>query len=162
MRGISAAYCTSLILIVTYYLLIPFYYWLSFSTSAINLTPQIHGFTGSSQVWKKNIPSFSDEHRVIVPDLRGHGEESDKPKHGYHVSRLAMDLRELLIHLEPAIQEGKSEGWKAIGGSLGCSILWCVLCFPCLEFILDDTLGIDLLISSGAMLRYSPQSPSRA
>jgi pimeloyl-ACP methyl ester carboxylesterase len=35
-----------------------------------------------------------------------------------------MDLRELLIHLEPSILEGKSTGWKAIGGSLGCSILW--------------------------------------
>jgi hypothetical protein len=35
-----------------------------------------------------------------------------------------MDLRELLIHLDPAIVDNKSEGWKAIGGSLGCSILW--------------------------------------
>jgi pimeloyl-ACP methyl ester carboxylesterase len=36
-----------------------------------------------------------------------------------------MDLRELLIHLEPSLQSGKLVGWKAIGGSLGCSILWC-------------------------------------
>ncbi|KAE9367714.1 alpha/beta hydrolase-like protein [Stipitochalara longipes BDJ] len=84
----------------------------------------IHGFTGSSQVWQRNLPSFSKEHRVIIPDLRGHG-SSSKPKHGYHVSRLAMDLRELLIHLEPTLQSGTSTGWKAIGGSLGCSILWC-------------------------------------
>jgi pimeloyl-ACP methyl ester carboxylesterase len=86
--------------------------------------PKIHGFTGSSLVWQRNIPTFSQEHRVIVPDLRGHG-ASDKPKHGYHVSRLAMDLRELLIHLEPSLMDGKSSGWKAMGGSLGCSILWC-------------------------------------
>lgn len=86
--------------------------------------PKIHGFTGSSLVWQRNIPTFSQEHRVIVPDLRGHG-ASDKPKHGYHVSRLAMDLRELLIHLEPSLLDGKSSGWKAMGGSLGCSILWC-------------------------------------
>ncbi len=59
----------------------------------------------------------------MAPDLRGHG-ESDKPKHGYHVGKLAMDLRELLVHL--AGGEGKLASFrcKAIGGSLGCSILW--------------------------------------
>ena len=56
-----------------------------------------------------------------------------------------MDLRELLIHLEPSIQDGKSEGWRAIGGSLGCSILWWVLSFPWLEFILGLILEIDVL-----------------
>ncbi|EKD17584.1 hypothetical protein MBM_04445 [Drepanopeziza brunnea f. sp. 'multigermtubi' MB_m1] len=83
----------------------------------------IHGFTGSSQVWKRNIQAFSAQYRVIVPDLRGHG-ESDKPDHGFQVSRLAMDLRELVLLLQSTEAEPARE-WKAIGGSLGCSILWC-------------------------------------
>ncbi|KAG4434026.1 hypothetical protein IFR05_010480, partial [Cadophora sp. M221] len=84
----------------------------------------IHGFTGSSLVWQRNIPSFTPHYRVIAPDLRGHG-ESDKPDHGFQVSRLAMDLKELVDHLQSTEEKGKEREWKAIGGSLGCSILWC-------------------------------------
>ncbi|KAL3424967.1 sterol reductase lamin b receptor [Phlyctema vagabunda] len=80
----------------------------------------LHGFTGSSEVWKRNIPALAEKYHVYAPDLRGHG-ASDKPKHGYHVSRLAMDLRELLTHLDLE----KREDVRVIGGSLGCSILWC-------------------------------------
>jgi pimeloyl-ACP methyl ester carboxylesterase len=53
-----------------------------------------------------------------VPDLRGHG-ASDKPKAGYHVARLAIDLKNLIDHF--AFEEG---GISAIGTSLGAAILW--------------------------------------
>ncbi|RDL34408.1 uncharacterized protein BP5553_07536 [Venustampulla echinocandica] len=85
----------------------------------------IHGFTGSSAVWQRNIPSLSKEYRVIAPDLRGHG-DSDKCRHGYQVMRLAKDLRELVLLFEdPEAVDSKQKLWKAVGGSLGCSILWC-------------------------------------
>jgi pimeloyl-ACP methyl ester carboxylesterase len=81
-------------------------------------------------VWQRNIPALSAVYRVIAPDLRGHG-ESDKPRHGFHVSRLAMDLREFLVYLiggDPQGLGGKDGiKFKAIGGSLGCSILWYVV-----------------------------------
>jgi pimeloyl-ACP methyl ester carboxylesterase len=64
------------------------------------------------------VQSLSQEHYVIVPDLRGHG-DSDKPKAGYHVSRLAMDLKNLIENLKLA--EGQI---SAIGTSLGAAILW--------------------------------------
>ncbi|CAG8974700.1 hypothetical protein HYALB_00006436 [Hymenoscyphus albidus] len=83
----------------------------------------IHGFTGSSAIWQRNIPALAKDHRVIAPDLRGHG-ESEKCKHGYHVMRLAMDLRELMLSLQPSTDPESNTSWKAIGGSLGCSILW--------------------------------------
>ncbi|RAR13621.1 alpha beta-hydrolase [Stemphylium lycopersici] len=78
----------------------------------------LHGFTGSGAVFNRNISALSQTHHVIVPDLRGHG-GSDKPKAGYHVARLAMDLKNLLDHLK--LEEGAV---KAIGTSLGAAILW--------------------------------------
>ena len=65
-----------------------------------------------------NIPSLSKTYRVIAPDLRGHG-YSDKPTAGYHVARLAMDLKNLIDHLE--LQHGKIIG---LGASLGAAVLW--------------------------------------
>jgi pimeloyl-ACP methyl ester carboxylesterase len=38
----------------------------------------IHGWTCDSTFWEKQIPSFSERHRVIAVDLPGHG-RSDKP-----------------------------------------------------------------------------------
>ncbi|KAF1832491.1 alpha/beta-hydrolase [Decorospora gaudefroyi] len=79
----------------------------------------LHGFTGSGAVFKRNIAALSQNHRVIVPDLRGHG-SSAKPKAGYHVARLALDLQNLID--ECALQKGTI---RAIGTSLGAAILWC-------------------------------------
>jgi pimeloyl-ACP methyl ester carboxylesterase len=53
-----------------------------------------------------------------VPDLRGHG-GSEKPKAGFHVARLALDLYHLVEHFK--FEQG-SVG--AIGTSLGAAILW--------------------------------------
>jgi hypothetical protein len=64
------------------------------------------------------VQSLAQKQYVIVPDLRGHG-DSDKPKSGYHVSRLAMDLKNLIDHLE--LPDGQI---SAIGTSLGAAILW--------------------------------------
>lgn len=83
----------------------------------------IHGFTGSSRYWQHNIPALTKTYRVIAPDLRGHG-NSEKPKHGAHVYRLAMDLRTLINHLgDDESWEGKKEV-RVVGGSLGCAVLW--------------------------------------
>ncbi|KAI5194422.1 alpha/beta-hydrolase [Aureobasidium subglaciale] len=79
----------------------------------------LHGFTGSSEVFQRNIPTLSKHFHVIAPDLRGHG-ASGKPRHGFHVFRLAMDLHNLLGHLNIT----QSSTVRCIAGSLGCSILW--------------------------------------
>ncbi|MCJ1476529.1 hypothetical protein MMC13_005195 [Lambiella insularis] len=79
----------------------------------------IHGFTGSSAVFLHNIHPLSQKHRVIAPDLRGHG-ESESRATGYHVSRLAMDLKNLIDHLELP----HTGDIIAIGASLGAAVLW--------------------------------------
>jgi len=70
-------------------------------------------------VFKHNIDALSQRHFVLVPDLRGHG-GSDHPKAGFHVARLALDLKNLMDHLK--LHPGKV---AAIGTSLGAAILWC-------------------------------------
>jgi pimeloyl-ACP methyl ester carboxylesterase len=78
----------------------------------------LHGFTGSGQVFKRNIDGLSKKFHVIVLDLRDHG-LSENPRAGYHVARLAMDLKNLIEHLQ--LPEGQV---SAIGTSLGAAILW--------------------------------------
>jgi len=69
-------------------------------------------------VFKRNVSALAEKYHVIVPDLRGHG-ESEKPRSGYHVARLALDLRNLIEHLQ--LPEGQV---SAIGTSLGAAIIW--------------------------------------
>jgi pimeloyl-ACP methyl ester carboxylesterase len=79
----------------------------------------IHGWSQSAAEWSKQIAEFSKTHRVISVDLRGHG-ESDKPEHGYRISRLAADVHDLVAHLD-------LEDLTLVGHSMGCSIIWCYL-----------------------------------
>ncbi|KAH9876512.1 hypothetical protein J1614_003643 [Plenodomus biglobosus] len=79
----------------------------------------LHGFTGSGKIFQRNVTALSQDRFVLVPDLRGHG-DSDKPNAGFHVARLAMDLKNLIDYFE--FQDGKI---AAIGTSLGAAILWC-------------------------------------
>jgi pimeloyl-ACP methyl ester carboxylesterase len=59
-----------------------------------------------------------------VPDLRGHG-DSGKPRAGYHVARLTMDLHNFIGHMK-LDEHGSNGGISAIGTSLGAAILWYV------------------------------------
>jgi pimeloyl-ACP methyl ester carboxylesterase len=60
----------------------------------------IHGLTGSLATWNVRIvPAMVDQFRVLIFDLRGHG-ESDMPPSGYTSADMACDLVALLDHLE--------------------------------------------------------------
>lgn len=74
------------------------------------------GFSQSAAEFGKQIDDLSSDYRVIAMDYRGHG-ASEKPDHGYRVSRLATDLRELLVHLD--LQDA-----TLLGHSLGCTVIW--------------------------------------
>jgi pimeloyl-ACP methyl ester carboxylesterase len=58
----------------------------------------IHGMAGSSATWRAIIPLLSKNHRVIAPDLLGHG-ESAKPRGDYSLGAFAVFLRDLLDEL---------------------------------------------------------------
>ncbi len=58
----------------------------------------IHGILGSQGQWAHLVDTLDDDHRVIVPDLFGHG-ESAKPMGDYSLSAHAATMRDLLDHL---------------------------------------------------------------
>ncbi len=58
----------------------------------------LHGWCGSSWSWRKLAPLLSDDHTVLVPDMRGYG-ASDKPGDGYDAQNEAADVLGLLDHL---------------------------------------------------------------
>jgi 3-oxoadipate enol-lactonase len=71
----------------------------------------LHGFCGSSQYWHKTAPILSEHYRIIVPDLRGHG-ESSIPEGTYTMETMADDIAGLLdtLQIEKAVLLGHSLG----------------------------------------------------
>lgn len=57
----------------------------------------LHGFPEGWRSWQRQIPALARRYRVVVPDLRGHG-ESDAPKKGYDFGSLADDVLGVLNH----------------------------------------------------------------
>lgn len=58
----------------------------------------IHGILGSQRQWAHLVDKMDDAHRVVVPDLFGHG-ASAKPLGDYSLSAHAAAMRDLLDHL---------------------------------------------------------------
>ncbi len=58
----------------------------------------IHGMAGSSDTWLRCIDDLARTHRVVAPDLVGHG-ASDKPRGDYSLGAQASMLRDLLVAL---------------------------------------------------------------
>ena len=51
----------------------------------------VHGYAGCAETWEHQINHFSRSFRVVVPDLRGHG-QSDAPLTQYTMSEMVADL----------------------------------------------------------------------
>ncbi|MBQ6116505.1 MAG: alpha/beta hydrolase [Oscillospiraceae bacterium] len=76
----------------------------------------MHGWDQSGKAFCENVPVLSKKYKVINIDLRGHG-ESENVTYGYRISRLSMDVKQLLDYLD--VQDATLLGW-----SMGCSVLW--------------------------------------
>ncbi|KAI0116001.1 alpha/beta-hydrolase [Hypoxylon sp. NC0597] len=84
----------------------------------------LHGFSGSSAYFTRNFAALSEDHWVVAPDMRGHG-NSGRTRGGYHVARLAMDLRGLIAFLRKAYLNGEQAiQFVAVGCSIGAAVLW--------------------------------------
>lgn len=58
----------------------------------------VHGLLGSHRLWAHVIDGLATQHRVVAPDLFGHG-SSAKPRGDYSLGGYAAALRDLLDHL---------------------------------------------------------------
>lgn len=76
----------------------------------------LHGWSGSSAYFVNNFDNLAHTFRVIRYDQRGHG-ASQNTAHGRRVSRLAMDLNNLLDHLG-------LECAAVLGCSMGSAVIW--------------------------------------
>lgn len=91
----------------------------------------MHGFSGSSEYFTRNFDGLSKCFWVIAPDMRGHG-TSGRTQGGYHVARLAADLKSLVLHVKrtaPQVQ------LVPVGCSIGAAVIWTyVELFGCDDF----------------------------
>lgn len=75
----------------------------------------IHGFTITGKSWEPWIEDLSKKHKLIIPDLRGHGNSTNPSKKFTH-KMSAIDMYGLMDHLE-------IDKFKAIGQSSGAMTL---------------------------------------
>lgn len=76
----------------------------------------IHGWTCSGRFFQRQLPYFARSHRVVIPDLRGHG-RSEKTLGGHTLPQYAEDLRSLFDLL--SIERPVLVGW-----SMGVEVAW--------------------------------------
>ncbi len=76
----------------------------------------IHGWTGGTGNWMRQVPELSKEFKVITYDHRGHG-ESGKPEKHLNLNWLARDLKTIIERL-------KLEKPVAVGHSMGAATLF--------------------------------------
>ena len=83
----------------------------------------IHGLTNSSRSWARLVDTLNMDHRILAPDLYGHG-ASARPMGDYSLSAHAATLRDLLDRL--GIDQVTLVG-HSLGG--GIALQFCYL-FP--------------------------------
>lgn len=76
----------------------------------------IHGWTADKTTFDYQMEKLSKNFKVVTYDIRGHG-ESDRPGKGLTMNRFAVDLEELMEHLD--LQDVSVVGW-----SMGSSIIF--------------------------------------
>jgi 3-oxoadipate enol-lactonase len=59
----------------------------------------LHGLGSSTKDWEAQIAYFAQDYRVLVADMRGHG-QSDKPRGAYTMHQFASDVIALLDELK--------------------------------------------------------------
>jgi pimeloyl-[acyl-carrier protein] methyl ester esterase len=75
----------------------------------------VHGWAADSTFFRPQLEHFASTHRVIAPDLRGHGGSRGGPR---------PDIAGMADDLEALIEGIGLERVAAVGWSMGASVLW--------------------------------------
>jgi pimeloyl-ACP methyl ester carboxylesterase len=75
----------------------------------------LHAFANAGPIWKPFIPTLQEHFKLIIPDLRGHG-QSTNPSNKFTHRQSAHDLYALLDHLK--IDQFYGLGWSTGGMTL--------------------------------------------
>jgi len=75
----------------------------------------VHGHPFDHTMWKYQVPRFSPEHRLIMPDLRGYG-RTDVTPGKVMLDEMALDIRHLMeaLHIDSAVLCGLSMGGQIV------------------------------------------------
>jgi len=106
----------------------------------------IHGYAGCAETWEYQINHFGHEYRVLVPDLRGHG-QSNAPFTQYTMPEMVADINNIAETLE------LPEKFVLVGHSFGGSI--------CIEYAAAHPERLDKIILIATAGEYPlPRSAS--
>ena len=77
----------------------------------------VHGYTGDITDWRHQLPAFSQSHRVLIVDNRGHG-ASDAPadRDAYAIGQMAADVQDLT-------REMGFDRYHLLGHSMGGAVV---------------------------------------
>ena len=79
----------------------------------------VPGWSQTAAMFAPLMQDLARDHTTLALDMRGHG-RSDKPAHGYRLSRLAADLAEF-------VDSRRTTDIVLIGHSMGCAVIWSYL-----------------------------------
>ncbi|MGI8460977.1 MAG: alpha/beta fold hydrolase, partial [Solirubrobacterales bacterium] len=97
----------------------------------------IHGMVNSSRHWRDVALKLAESHRVIAPDLIGHG-DSATPRGDYSIGAHAAAIRDLLVAID--VPRASFVG-HSLGGGIAMQFFWQ---FP-------ERVGRLVLVSSGGL-----------
>jgi pimeloyl-ACP methyl ester carboxylesterase len=77
----------------------------------------VHGYTGDITDWRHQLPAFSQSHRVLIVDNRGHGaSEAPLDRSAYTIEQMAADVQTLTWELG-------FERFHLLGHSMGGAVV---------------------------------------